>query len=356
MKVLFCWTDISGYMAACWRALASREGVDLHVLAYDSSAATEFRGSLMEGIAWTPLRPEDRHDSAAVQAAVQRQAADVVVIAGWSNPAYRRIPFLPSAVARPTRIMAMDTPWRGTLRQRVARFALGRYLAALDAAWVPGERGWRFARQLGFREDRILRGVYGFDWEPASKAWEARKHNPSWPRRFLFIGRYAAEKGVDLLVEGYRAYRRQVESPWDLACCGIGPLATKLRNVEGVIDRGFQQPDELAAEMGGSGVILAPSRYDPWNVAIMEAAAAGLPVFCSDACGASVELVHEGLTGHVFAADSAEAVTKAMLTAHREPRLAEMGEAAREAAAHYRADCWADRFVTFARRLQERRS
>ena len=41
MKVLFCWTDISGYMAACWRALASREGVDLHVLAYDSSAATE---------------------------------------------------------------------------------------------------------------------------------------------------------------------------------------------------------------------------------------------------------------------------------------------------------------------------
>ena len=356
MKVLVCWTDLSGYMAACWKALAGRDGVDLHVLAYDASEATEFRGSLMEGIAWTPLGQHERESVEAVRRVVERTAPDAILIAGWANPAYRRIPFLFPRGRRPVLIMAMDTPWRGTLRQRFARFALGRYLASFDAAWVPGERGWQYARRLGFREDQILRGVYGFDWGLATRAFEARAARGAWPRRFLYVGRYVPEKGLDLLVEGYAAYRRQVSDPWELACCGIGPLAGRLATAEGVVDLGFQQPEPLASAMAASGAIVAPSRYDPWNVAIVEAAASGLPMFCSDACGASVELVRPGCTGLAFQTDSADAVTQAMLAAHREPRIAAMGAAAREAAHDYRAERWADRLVTFVESRRNHRT
>ena len=38
MKVLICWSHISGYMAACWRALAA-SGVDLSLLAFRTEVA-----------------------------------------------------------------------------------------------------------------------------------------------------------------------------------------------------------------------------------------------------------------------------------------------------------------------------
>jgi aryl-alcohol dehydrogenase-like predicted oxidoreductase len=31
VKIVFCWSAISGYMAACWRALAARPGIEVHV-------------------------------------------------------------------------------------------------------------------------------------------------------------------------------------------------------------------------------------------------------------------------------------------------------------------------------------
>lgn len=356
MNVLVCWTDISGYMAACWRALRGREGVNLHVLAYDASEATEFRGSLMDGIDWTPLGAHERQSAEAMRGVVERNAPDVILISGWANPAYRQIPFQLPRGRRPVVIMAMDTPWRGSWRQRLARFAIGRYLRAMDAAWVPGERGWQFARRLGFREDRILRGVYGFDWAAATTAFGSRRANGAWPRRFLFVGRYVPEKGIDLLVEGYKGYRRRVDQPWELACCGIGPLAGSLASVPGVVDRGFRQPGALEAEMAGSGAIVAPSRYDPWNVAIVEAAASGLPILCSDACGASVELARTGRTGFIFPTDSADAVTHAMVQAHQEPQLADMGQTARTIAEEYRAERWAEKLVTFVDTLRKARA
>lgn len=348
-------------MAACWRAVAARDGVALTVLASGPSAAAAFDASLMHGMHWIRLSRGDRTDAAAIQSHVGRLDpnldSDVIVIAGWLSPAYRRLACCVAASAgRRTRlILAMDTPWRGTVRQQVARLVLRRYCGQFDAAWVPGQRGWEYARRLGFPGDRILRGVYGFDWKGASRAGEIRKRAGVVPRRFLFIGRYIPEKGVDLLLDGYARYREAVADPWDLACCGQGPLANLLTGRPGVIDRGFRQPDQLVAEIAAAGALVAPSRYDPWNVAIMEAAAGGLPILCSHACGVSAEVVREGTTGHAFEANSVEAVTHAMLQAHHAPHLHALGSAAREAVRPYAADAWADGLLAFVNNLPGRR-
>lgn len=31
LKIVICWTEISGYMNACWKALARRPGIDLQI-------------------------------------------------------------------------------------------------------------------------------------------------------------------------------------------------------------------------------------------------------------------------------------------------------------------------------------
>jgi glycosyltransferase involved in cell wall biosynthesis len=354
VKILFCWTDISGYMATCWRALAARSEVDLTVLAYDSAAATAFDESLMAGLHWIRLGPTSRNDAPAVQSHVDRLAPDVLVIAGWLNPAYRQVAARAAATAGTRLILAMDTPWRGTARQHVARLALHRYGSRFDAAWVPGEQAAGYARRLGFSDSRILRGVYSFDWEAASRAWDIRQQQAKPRRRFLFIGRYVHEKGFDLLLRGYDRYREAVDAPWELICCGQGPLKSLVRERPGVIDRGFRQPHQLLDEIAAAGALVAPSRYDPWNVAIMEAAAGGLPILCSRACGVSRAVVKDGSTGLAFAAGSATAITQALTWAHDAPNLHDLGTAAREAVRPYAAHAWADRLLAFANQFETR--
>ncbi len=36
MRLVICWAGISGYLAACWRAMAARRGITLKVITFDT--------------------------------------------------------------------------------------------------------------------------------------------------------------------------------------------------------------------------------------------------------------------------------------------------------------------------------
>jgi glycosyltransferase involved in cell wall biosynthesis len=342
-RALFLWSDISGYMAACWRALAAAPDVDVHVMAYGSSLETDFRHGVMDGIAWTPLDATQRHDAGFLEGLVREFAPDVVVLSGWHNPAYRQ---LPTTAAVPGRrfFLTMDTPWRGTARQRLAPWLLASYVRRIDTVVVTGERSWQYAKRLGFPERRIARGLYGVDHAALSPLYDARLRSGSWPRQFLFAGRYAPEKGLDLLIDAYRAYRDIMPDPWPLVCCGRGPLAGRLGGAAGITDLGFLQPHELYPVMAASGAFILPSTFDPWPLALVEACAAGLPVIASEACGSAVELVRDGFSGFTFATGQRDRLVRALRRVHDSHALPEIGRRAREFAAAYSAEEWARRW------------
>lgn len=347
-RILFFWTDISGYMAACWRELSRLPGVTVHVMAYGSSQATAFAHATMADIEWTPMNEHERHDPEFLGARIREFDPDAISLSGWINRAYRSLPFRPESRGRRF-LMAMDMPWRGTFKQHLAPFLLRRYLARIDTVMVPGERSWQYARRLGFAEPQIRRGLYGVDHTGLSRLLDRRLASGSWPRRFLFAGRYSAEKGIDLLVDAYAEYRRRVAAPWPLACCGKGPLADRLSGQPGVEDLGFIQPAELHEQMVTSGVFLLPSLFDPWPLALVEAASAGLPVIASNACGSAVEVIRDGVTGFTFATGDREALVQALVRVHDAADLPEIGRRARAFAEPYAAEHWARRWVDAAR-------
>jgi glycosyltransferase involved in cell wall biosynthesis len=344
MRILFLWTDISGYMAACWRELAGRTGVTLRVATHDSSAATAFDRRLMEGIDWLPLDERQRFNVPHLAEQASAFRPDAVVLSGWLNPAYRR---LPEAAAAPGRrfIMAMDTPWRGTLKQRLAPWLLRGYLSRIDTVFVTGERCWQYAKRLGVPERRIRRGVYGVDHAALAPLFDARMSAGPWPRQFLFAGRYSPEKGIDLLMAAYADYRAAVADPWSLVLCGKGPLAAALVNQPGVTDLGFQQPAALRRLMIESGSFVLPSTFDPWPLALVEGCAAGLPVVASEACGSAVELIRDGFSGFTFATGDRAALAQTLLRVHNSAELPKMGCQARSFAEPYGTRAWADRWL-----------
>lgn len=92
---------------------------------------------------------------------------------------------------------------------------------------------------------------------------------------------------------------------------GRGPLEGELaaqakkRGVD-VRFAGFQQGRDLAKHYLASDALVLASRDDPWGLVVNEAMAAGLPVICSDACGANLDLVEEDVTGFDFSSGSAD--------------------------------------------------
>jgi glycosyltransferase involved in cell wall biosynthesis len=347
-RIVLCWTDISGYMAACWRALSREPDVDVKVIAF-KPASGSFSAELLGGIEHRFLDEREREDGALVASLVKEHRPDAVYVSGWAYDAYRSL-LKDRTLASVRKWMGVDTPWRGTLKQQLARVVLRSLVARADLVWVPGERAWQYMRVLGVPEARIRRGLYGVDFDQLAPLWEQRSQLPQgWPRRFLFIGRYHEQKGIDTLVAGYQKYRDNPpggEPPWPLTCCGTGPEKNRFAGVAGIDDLGFRQPAEIHRLMREHGAFVLASRSDPWPLVVVESCAAGLPVICTEACGSSVELVRSHHNGMTVASEDPQALARGFRWAHeRIGQLPEMGRRARELASAYSASMWATRWA-----------
>src|ERR1051325_3310929 len=96
MRVVFCWTQFSGYMAACWRALHKEvPGLELMVLGRGGSAQERaeapYSADVMAGGPHRTLSDSKMADARLVASLVANERPDVVVLTGWAIPAYRKL-------------------------------------------------------------------------------------------------------------------------------------------------------------------------------------------------------------------------------------------------------------------------
>jgi len=349
MKITFTWSNPSGYAAACWRALLAASEVDFEVLAFDPSNGSEctFSSDVLDGIPHQLIRPDIRGVSGQVGDLVAAGKPDVIFLSGWWLRSYRHL--VRRRGLRHCRfVLGADTPWVHAL-QLVNRLRYRSFFKRVDHVLVAGERSWQHAKRLGFDEAQITRGLYGVDVDGLRACLEQRSSSP-WPKRFLFAGRYVERKGISVLVAGYGRYRELAlangETPWELVCCGAGPLEGLLQAQPGIANRGFVQPHEMRSELVRAGCFVLPSQYDAWPLALVEACAAGLPVVASEACGSGVELVRDGFNGRLFATGSVEGLARTLLRMHMDAAsLPTMGRRALHCAEPYSASEWARRIA-----------
>lgn len=303
MRLAILYSGLAGYTVSCWKALHDRHGVELLVYCYEAQENAPFQFGTLE---WIRHRlPRHGASVSEMTRRLEEFKPDAVLMSGWMDNGYLRVARAMRRRKVPV-IAGLDGQWEGTFRQRMGVLSSSFVLhGSIDIIWAAGERQVQFARRLGFRGHRCWRGVYCCDWE-------AFAHNPgdefppSAPA-FLFVGRYVAQKGIGDLLDAYREYRRRNMAPWDLVCVGTGPLASLLQGQPGVKDLGFVQPDNLPTVFRKhAGVFVLPSRVEPWGVVVQEAAASGLPLICSEACGAGVHLVQEGFNGWLFETGNTE--------------------------------------------------
>lgn len=348
-KVVFCWFDISGYMAACWRALAQSSDLQIFVIAFQAKTETAFSDQLMAGIPCRLLNLTERQNTVLIHDLVWHQQPDVLVMPGWLHRPYRQLVAEPKLRSVPM-VMGMDTPWCGTFKQWLAPYVLRPLLRRMNRVVVTGDRSWQYATRLGVPPHRIERGLYGVDSATLEPLWGQRQ--TEWPKQFLFVGRYIAAKGLDTLISAYQLYRQQSAQPWPLLCCGQGPLANVLQNQPGLTDSGFVQPQALLSHLRQAGALVLPSRFDPWPLALVEGAAAGLPIICTDACGSAVEVMRSGYNGYVVPPDDVSSLAQALHDIEQAYlHLSTWGQRSQHLAAPYSAQVWAERWQRLCHHL-----
>ena len=172
------------------------------------------------------------------------------------------------------------------------------------------------ARETGVRNERIVVLPNPVDLEGILAARDAPSEWNGPGPHLLAVGRLSREKGFDLLIEALAALRKRFPVA-DLILVGSGreemALKALCRSLEmETAVRFAEQVDPPYEFFQGATLFVLPSRYEGMPNALLEAAAAGLPLVSTPASGGVVDLL-TGQPGAWLATEvSASALTKAL--------------------------------------------
>ena len=137
------------------------------------------------------------------------------------------------------------------------------------------------------------------------RADRSRQHDESGVTRFLFVGRWHANKGPDVLLEAM-ALLKEDGTPAHLDVFGGGPLEDALRGLvarhrlppSAVTLHGYIGPQAAAEAIASADCVVIPSRIDSIPVVLSDAMSLGKPVIATNVgdTGGLVESCGCGLT------------------------------------------------------------
>lgn len=168
-----------------------------------------------------------------------------------------------------------------------------------------------------------------------------RHRDPAFRARFgmderaivvLHVGRLAAEKNIDVLIDSWIEVRRSLGNRAAFVVAGEGPMSKVIMQRAPWVRRlGFVDRNTLAGVYANADVAVFPSASETCGLVALEAMASGLPVICANAGGFPDNVTHER-TGLLVNPDDAKAFAAATVRLALERGLRQaFGENARDA-------------------------
>lgn len=343
MRVSFLWSRPSGYFDACTRELVQR-GHEVSAIFRSSLPHAALNDEALLGD--THLERRDYWSKppsvANTRKWIRETNPEVIVVSSWGI-----VPYLNAAIRMSkgeyVRVIAVDTPWRRTLKQSAGLITHRPLARAFDAAWIAGAPSWEMVRRLGFEPNQIVDHLYCCDsglFQPKSTP-ERRMDGP-----FLFVGQLVERKGVHQLVKAYQRYRELSPHPRALRVIGSGPASVAGPGIEHIE---FLQPELLPAQMDECFALIHPASVEHWGVVLHEAATLALPIVSTRAVGAASRFVLDGLSGY-FTSPEPDHIAQTLLAMDRlsEAEYCSMSAASRSLGAGVDLEAWA---LNFERRL-----
>jgi glycosyltransferase involved in cell wall biosynthesis len=150
----------------------------------------------------------------------------------------------------------------------------------------------------------------------------------------LYVGRLAAEKNLDMLMDAWRQFPNRKNCR--LMFVGDGPLRKKLEEATDgqTIFAGYRYGEELARMFASSDLFVFPSLSETFGNVVLEAMASGLPTVSFNVQGPG-DIIQDGTTGRLVETIGAKELMEAMnLLSSNATMRRNMGTMARKHAEH----------------------
>lgn len=237
------------------------------------------------------------------------------------------------------------------------KYLVKKMLVSAPSGWISsGKHTTKYLVHYGAKEDRVVEYPFTSLWEKdilktVPTAEEKRQLRETLGMReekiALYVGRFLREKGMDDLLEAVPCLDRNIgvyfvggePSDAHLAFCEANGLSN-------VHFEGFKKKKALLDFYKAADLLVLPTWSDVWGLVINEAMACGLSVVTTDQCVAGLELIRNGVNGHVVPVDDRDALVDKIHAVLRGDH-ARMGAEALETIRYYTFENMAMRHVEF---------
>jgi glycosyltransferase involved in cell wall biosynthesis len=289
--------------------------------------------------------------------ALTAAAPDVVAVAGWAFP--ESLAAIAWAHLRGVPLVLMsESQQQDAARTRYRELIKSRIVRACHTALVGGRAHGVYLRRLGMAVDKTFYGYDAVDnahfTEGANRARicgvELRRALGLPERYLLASGRFIAKKNLPRLIRAFGAVLAHDTAPHHLIVLGDGPERSSMRRAvdeadlgERVHFPGFQPYERLPIYYGLAEAFVHVALAEQWGLVVNEAAAAGLPLIVSRACGAA-ELIEDGANGILVDPTDTASISRALAAVMQAPpgECAAMGLRSRQIIADWGPDRFAD--------------
>ncbi|WP_211455070.1 glycosyltransferase family 4 protein [Collimonas antrihumi] len=251
---------------------------------------------------------------------VRQSAADTVLIPGYHELSYW-IVLLYAKLSRRRVIVSLDSTMhdrsRKWYKEAIKRF----FIRNVDGGFCYGTRSAEYLHYLGMPLEKISVRCQtaAIDvFEEALKQSPQANWQSSLSRKFLYVGRLAAEKNLERLIIAFAEVAKE-HSNASLVLVGDGPdkgqlqiLAKTLGVSEKIVFAGGKSMQDLVEYYQSAFCLVLPSTSEPWGLVVNEAFIMGCPAVVSNQCGCAPDLMIENATGFVVDASSTETMVIAM--------------------------------------------
>ena len=340
VRVVFLYSEMAGYFISAVQELV-RQNTEILVVHWPVKDEAPFDFKDTHNIT---LLDKSKFETTEIEEKIQAFFPEIIVASGWMDKDYLKITKKYFSTI-PT-IMALDNHWFGSMKQRLLCLASPFWLKRIFSnVWVAGEPQALYAKKLGFSQDKIALGYYTADVATFEKQYYLNRDQKtkSFPKVFLYVGRYIAHKGIFDLWDAFIQAQTESPSDWELWCVGTGELFDQRVEHEKIKHLGFLQPHELSNIIPDTGVLILPSHFEPWGVVVHEFAAAGYPLLLSDAIAAGTQFLEEGVNGFSFPAENVPHLKNQIikLMAMNTQELTQMGDKSHEKSLELTPSIWA---------------
>jgi glycosyltransferase involved in cell wall biosynthesis len=299
-KIVFLYTELASYFLSCVEELIKSNRVEVHLFRWPLNKEAPFDFKFHPEI-----KVYDRKEFKGnqLQKVIENIQPDLIYCSGWVDRGYKNV--CKQYKKRIPVIVGIDNQWIGDFKQKLASALSGilvrRYF---NKVWVPGVSQRLFASKLGYKDNDILTGFYSADTDFFNAYYDRFKEQKknSFPKRFIYVGRYLSFKGIYEMWDAFIELQNESPNDWELWCLGTGSEYDKRKEHDKIKHFGFVQPEKIQDFLRDSGVFVLPSTFEPWGVVIHEFAASGFPIITTDKVGSASQFVKNGENGYIFPA------------------------------------------------------